>query len=331
MTFRLSSINVATPFDDPVHPLVVPSTAAVGDSPALCMLDGANRAPHRLARLVRRVAMLGLRLQNPETGVRVTIRFLVDENSTSMWRRAHLDDEGEPVLEDEFGKHRLIEVSAQGRRRAAVLLCRERGQEISRGQVTFDLAAEEIDGSGIVMFGFEPPHHAPDWVERDLLEDSAVGVCIRSVQVEALPAEPTIGALSAGSAHQRDELVGVRPGFLVVNPGSESGPVHLSIGPARRGPRQVHGRRARLVEPLHQVRDLGARVSERHQSRGSVLADVVTMEGAALPVVVESGEDGRHSLRLPAIDEPVFVRARLTNGSSRPPRAVEWRVRLKRP
>ena len=64
-------------------------------------------------------------------------------------------------------RHRLVEVTAQGRSRALAMLALRRTDEgIVRQHLSFELPAEEVGDSGLVMVGLEHPRHAPEWSRR---------------------------------------------------------------------------------------------------------------------------------------------------------------------
>lgn len=330
MNFKLSSLHLSTEFDEPIEPLNIPAVAKKGSDPALCILDGANRAPHRLARAVRRVALLGLKVANPERGARVTITLLVDSLSTKMWDRVHSENPEERVLENEFGRHRLIEVAAQGRRRGLVTLAHRPPDEKGiRQRLQFDLSGDEIGDAGLVMIGFEEPANIPAWAREDMLEDSVVGLCVANIKLEPLDGNPVAAAVSGGRPKDRANSPS-KPGFFVVNRGDVSGPLEVTLVP--RIPMHAapnSGRRGRLLSPVRMLQKQRLRFADRDRALGRAEVEVVALSGEeVVKTSLSPTQEGTFRFQLPQGEEPLYVRAVRVGGAakSRPP---EWQVRLK--
>lgn len=326
MNFRLNSLHLGTDFDEPIEPLSIPAVARTGSEPALCILDGANRAPRRLSRAVRRVALLGLKVANPEDGVRVSVTFLVDSLSTRMWNRVHSENPDEPVIDDEFGRHRLIEVSAQGRSRGVLALAYRRADGNGvRQRLEFDLPSSEIGEAGLVMIGLEEPAFAPPWAREHLLEDGVVGLCVVNVKLEPLGERSVEPSISGGRPGDRFNSP-ASPGFFVINRGGCRGPVEVTLEPRpSAGVAMERGRRGKLLRPLRTLRQ--RRLPGIGDGRTLGVADVEAVSVGGDPVLstsVSAGADGAFTFRLPAGAEPVYVRVSGNGG----PVPSGWRARL---
>ncbi len=329
--FRLPSLHLGTRFDEPIVPLAVPGVLDRGSASALCILDGANRAPHRLTRLVRPVGLLGIKLAQPGVGVRVTMRLLADDLSTLMWDRHMLRTLGEPVPDDEeyvpsdvSTRHRLVEVTAQGRSRAlAVLALRPSDDGTVRQQVSFVLGPEEIGESGLVMVGLENPGNAPEWSRRDELADSLVGACVARMFVDPLD-EPVPAHVSTGRpGHGDNHVSAARPGFFVLNPPSEADAVSVSLEVRNAGGERLRGRRAKVKHPARFVRESVA--DHRIATAAPAVVEVVDLDGKTVLATEVAEDSGRHEFVVPAGAGPTFVRARKLVGGQ--PREVDWHVR----
>lgn len=330
MNFKLSSLHLGTDFDKPIEPLTVPGVAGKGETSALCILDGANRAPRRLSRLVRRVGLLGLKIANPGQGVRVSMTLLVDGISTSLWNRVHSPSEEEPILENEFLNHRLVEVRAQGRPRALVLMAL-RGSDVGgvRHQLQFDLPASEIGDAGLLMFGLEEPSYLPEWAEPGLLENGMVGVCVANIKVTPLQSDPVHSWISSGRPRRHRRAVSpANPGFFVVNPGDGEGPIEVNLTPRPRLGRQtLAGRRAKAKAPVRAMKELTQRSIAKRGMDKPVRVEVVSVTGRPLlDETLESRGGGSYRFVLPECREAVYVLARIDAGSGRPPRSMNWLV-----
>jgi len=332
--FRLPSLQLGTSFDGPILPLEVPGILGKGSASALCILDGANRAPHRLSRLVRAVALLGIKLADPSAGVRITMRLLADDLATSMWDRHMLRLRGEPIPEDEeyvpsdvSTRHRMVEVTAQGRSRAlAVLALRNNDDGTVRQHVSFELGADEIDESGLVMIGLESPAKAPGWARANELEDPLVGICVARIMIDPIDERVPAGHADADQGVEQTPIAAANPGFFVVNPSGEGGPTSVRIAARGAGGERLLGRRAKVKHPVRATRDFYQ--DRRVETSAPAVVEVVDLEGnTLLEREVPEDENGRHVFAVPGGAGPVFVRARKLLGGQ--PRHVNWGVKTR--
>lgn len=332
--FSLPTLHLGTVFDEPIVPLEVPGVLSKGASSAMCILDGADRAPLRLVRLIRPVGLIGVKLNHPGGGVRVTVRLLADDLSTTIWDRHTLRQRGEPTPEDKeyipsdvSSRHRLVEITAQGRSRAlAVLALRKRDDGVVRQKVSFEVGAKEIGDSGLLMIGFERPRRPPEWASQRELDDSLVGLCIARMGVDAaeseLDAQVSTGRPGAGAS----AIAATNPGFFVVNPRADGGAVELGLTLRGSGGERLSGRRAKAKHPLRAVLES---VEDRRASVESAPArvEVVDLDGATVLDATVESQAGQHRLDLRPDIGPVFVRARKqVRGELR---AVGWDVTVK--
>lgn len=333
MNFRLNTLRLGTDFDQPIEPLPVPGAAKKGQTSALWMLDGASRAPHRLARLVKPVGLLGVKVAETGQDLRVSVTLLVDETSTHMWNKVHTKRDEEPILTSEFHQHRLVEVSAQGRPRAVTLLALRGGDGKPgvRQQVHFDLPASEVGDSGLLMFSFEEPAGAPEWARAGLLEDGLVGMCVANVKVAPVPSDPVAPWASSGRPRRRKrEFSPTRPGFFVVNAGDAQGAVAVTLIPRLNVPRpKPRGRREKVKAPLHAVADWARRSRARGLEGRPVQVEAVSVDGQSLvSTVVQSSGAGDYAFTLPPGTRSAFVRARVLR-DKKVPRPVDWAVEVR--
>ncbi len=329
MNYQISTLRLGTQFDQEIVPLTVPGVAHRGNNSALCILDGANRAPRRLSRLVRKVGLLGIKVANPGDGVRVTLTLIADEFSTVMWNSVFRPAEEDTILEDEFRHHRLVEISAQGRTRGVLMLAHRRPDTHgARQQLQFDVAASEIGESGLLMFGLEEPSNLPSWASADLLEESLTGVCVANVKVDPLEAAPVGPTVSTGRPRRQHRAVAPgRPGFLVVNRGAARGPLTVSLLPREelRKPRP-RGRRALVKAPLLAVREWVRHASHRDVLRQPVVVEAVGPDGKELVHrTVERSPGEPYRVEIPAGEGAVLLRA-VVEGADRRRGAVDWVV-----
>ena len=333
--FRLNSLQLGTEFDGPIVPLEVPGVLGKGTDSALCILDGANRAPHRLSRMVRPVGLLGVKLAQPGSGIRITMRLLVDGISTGLWDRHMLRLRGEPIPDEEeyvptdvTDRHRVVEISAQGRSRALAMLALRRSDDgIVRQQLSFEIDADEIGDSGLVMVGLEHPTHAPEWTRHNELEDSLVGVCVARMMVDPIESPVKPHVLTGRPGVEHTPIAAANPGFFVLNPASDGGPVDVSLAVRSAGGERLQGRRAKVKHPLRYSREL---VEDRKAgSPTPAVVEVVDLQGATVLDTTVEESNGRHDFTVPAGAGPVFVRARKLIGSEAT--NVNWGVRVRRP
>jgi len=310
----------------------VPGTLGKGTASALCILDGASRAPHRLSRLVRPVGLLGVKLADPGVGVRITLRLLADDLSTEIWDRRMLRLRGEPMPEDEeyvpsdvSTRHRLVEITAQGRSRAlAVLALRKNDKGTVRQHVSFELGADEIGDSGLVMVGLENPGVAPDWSRTNELEDSLVGTCVARIIFDHLDKRVSPNVSTGRPEVEHTPIVAANPGFFVLNPAGEGGPTAVSL--TARGAERLLGRRAKAKHPVRFAREV---YQDRWADLSSpALIEVVDLHGASvLETEIPADGNGRHQFVVPGGAGPVFIRPRKLLGGK--PRNVNWGVRAR--
>lgn len=331
--FRLPSLQLGTAFDGPIIPLEVPGVLGRGTASALCILDGANRAPHRLSRMVRPVGLLGVKLAEPGAGVRVTLRLLADDVSTVMWDRHVRRLRGTPLTEgdvyvpsDLTEKHRMVELTAQGRSRALAMLALRRNDDGTvRQHVSFEIGADEIGESGLVMIGVENPAHAPVWSRHHEIEDSPVGVCVARMFVEPIEKRVTAHVSTGRPTVDHVPISAANPGFFVLNPPADGGAARVTITSRGAGGERLLGRRAKVKHPLRYVRET---VEDRRTGAAAPAElEVVDLSGATvLASQLQEQGDSSYEFTVPAGAGPVFVRARkLLDGG---PRLVNWSVRV---
>ncbi len=333
--FRLPSLHLGTDFDAPIVPLEVPGVLGKGSDSALSIVDGASRAPRRLSRLVRPVGLLGVKLAEPRTSVRITLRLLVDEISTAMWDRHMLRLQGEPIPDEEeyvpsdvTDRHRLVEVTAQGRTRGLAMLALRRADEdgVVRQHLSFELAADEIGESGLVMVGLEHPRHAPAWSTERELEDSLVGLCVARMMVDPLEERVRPHALTGRPGVEHTPIAPANPGFFVVNPDAEGAPVRVRLTARGAGGERLEGRRAKVKHPLRAARELAE--DRKVGVSAPVQVEAVDVQGRPVLETVVEESDGNYDVVLPGGSGPVFVRARKLIDER--PTDVNWGVRTKR-
>jgi hypothetical protein len=328
VNYQLPTLRLGTEFDRPIVPITVPGQARTGSDSALCILDGANRAPRRLSRMVRHVGLLGIKVANPEGGVRVTMTLIADEHGSMMWRNVESGGDETVELPDEFQHHRMLEVTAQGRVRGAALFARHGTSEAdSRYQLHFDVHAEEIGESGLLMFGLGEPTSLPEWAARDLLPNSPVGLCVGNVKLEELAPEPLPPSVSGGRPRVHGTAVaGKRPGFFVVNPGNADRPVTVTLRPLVPGQPRPPGRRALVKAPLVNARRLARRAAMQGVLRKPVLVEAVAADGSeVLRSTLERSGSSDYRFRLPAGSGPVYARATVSRDEGEP-QPLDWLV-----
>lgn len=335
MTFELASLQLSTRFDRPGAALAVPGTVGRGDDPALVLLDGASRAPHRMARLRRQEALLGVQVEPTGAPLRVTVVLLLDEHATRSWRQARDLPIGEGSGQehpDEDGWHRVVRLSVQGRPRAVALLdLRPADAGASLQRLVVEVPPDEVGTGGLLTLGFDAPEHLPTWARRRLLPDGLSGVCVARVKVDPVQV-PTRPGLSTGRAPDPGRpdrpgpaplaarsLVPRRPGGFVVNPatgvsgdtGPHPDPVRVALVPRSTVPRPApEGRRARAREPLARAHDL-ARSRLSHRS-AAVLTEVTRVDtGRTRTVRSPLLPDGTAVLELDPSEGPVLCRPSL--------------------
>ena len=326
--YRLASLQLGTALDVPVVPLKVPGALTRGTDSALCMLDGANRAPFRVSRLVRPIGLLGVKLERSEVPLRVTLRLLVDDFSAMVWDREQARLAGERFDEDEHTpsdasqQHRLVVVNVQGRTRGVLLIAPRTASGAVRQELVIDLDPAEVDDSGLLMIGFEQPAELPGWALAGALPSAPVGAAVARLVVGPVEGASSAGVSTGRPLGEAEDRTTQDPGFFVVNPGP--GPVEVVLTPAGPGGERLRGRRARVKHPW---RAIGQAVGDRRRQRwsGRVHVEAVDLDRRQLlDAWAERRRDGYH-VTLPAGCGPALVRARATVGGQL--RAVEWTVR----
>jgi hypothetical protein len=222
-------------------------------------------------------------------------------------------------------QHRLIEVTAQGRSRALALIALRRTDDGTvRQRISFEVGADEIGDSGLVMVGLEHPAHAPNWALHRELEDSLVGVCVARMNVNPVDAKVRAHVSTGRPSFHGAAIAAANPGFFVVNPGAGEGPLQVSIKARGISRASLPGRRAKIKHPARFARGLW---EDRRASTSSAAAvEVVDLEGRTLlDAEVPEGSGGKHEFTVPAGSGPVYVRARKLRSGHRPA-AVNWRV-----
>ena len=295
------------------------------------MLDGANRAPHRLSRLVRPVGLLGIKLAQPRMDVRITVRLLVDDISTLMWDRHSHKLSGEPmprdegyVPSDETDRHRQVEVTAQGKPRGLALIAlRPTDDKTVRQQLSFELSADEIGDSGLVMIGLEHPANAPAWARTNELQDSLVGMCVARVSFEPLEKRVAAHVSTGRPSYDGAQISPANPGYFMLNPAADASPTEVSVTPRGAGGERLLGRRAKVKHPLRYARERAE--DRRAEAPAPAVIEVVDLAGDQVLETTVDETGGRHRFTVPGDVGPVFVRARKLVGGE--PRSVNWGVR----
>lgn len=334
--FRLPTLRLGTPFDEVVVPLDLPAELRQGSNKALAILDGADRAPIRLSRMVRPVALLGIKTSVRHTAVRVRMGLLVDRLSTQMWdrerRRAtkqepERDHRGRVVLPDVRDKHRLIQISAQGKPRALALLSyRDSDGEFTNTRLEFEIGAEDVGESGLIMIDFDEPTWMPEWAKVGQLPGGLTGVCVGRIVLEEA-GEPVPSHVSTGRPGMDGVDIGGRtPGYFVVNPSHDAAASRVEVVPHWADDERLLGKRAKVKHPMRAAAEWTA--DRRVSGLGPASVEVVDTEGNE----VLSGplkRSGRgYAFDLPAGLGPVYVRVRKKVGAGEP-RLINWYVDVK--
>jgi hypothetical protein len=224
--------------------------------------------------------------------------------------------------------HRLVEVTAQGRSRAlAMLALRRRDDGVVRTHISFELSADEIGESGLVMVGLETPRHAPDWATEHELTDSLVGVCVARMSFDPLDERVKAHASTGRPGVEHTPIVAANPGFFVVNPDADNSPAEIVLTVRGAGGERLLGRRAKVKHPVRYAREVVE--DRRAETSAPATVEVVDLDGSTVleTEVQESG--GRHAFTIPAGAGPCFVRARKLLGGE--PTDVNWGVRVRSP
>jgi len=321
MSFQLPSLHLGTEFDEPTHALALPGSVSRGNHPALVLLDGASRAPKRLSRVVRRTALLALKIDRPTGPIRVSVALMLDAISTEVWR--HISRVEPEEMPDETGRHRLVEVSIQGLPRAVLLLGSRPGadRDSTKQRVSAHLQPEEIGESGLLAVDFKLPDHLPAWAREGLLEEPVAGVCVNRVLVEPLAGHVAPSLSTSVAPQRRWHPVPTGPGFFVVNPGSALGPVRVQLRAA--GPKTRPGVLDRVISRFHRVR--GRDVSSA--SKYVELEVQPVAGGASRRAVLQLGEHATCDLALEPGELPAYLRI-LDSPAWAPTERSGWTARV---
>lgn len=331
--FELPSLHVATDFDKQSVSHELPISLDQSVPQAVALIDGAVRAPHRLARVVRPSGLLGLSIVPTTEELTVQVDLRVDALSTRMWHdhligtRAKMkrndDKDAEVELPDVSGRHRSLRITAQGRVVAgAVLGHRPLDGEASSDRVVFQVTPDQIGEDGLLMIGLEStPADERAWSIGAAMEDGAVGVAIARVHLR-LGAEPVKPRIAVGRRDDAGALVLGESGVFVVNPGSPDRDSRVEVAVRGVGGDRLRGRRARVKHPGRAVRELA---QDRTVDRTHGIAmSVLTLDGAEVPGARVDGP----VLELPAGVGPVLVRLqKSTPGGA--PSLVDWAVTVR--
>lgn len=331
--FQLPSLHVATDFDKVTVSHELPITLDQSIPGAVALIDGAVRAPHRLARVVRPSGLLGLSVVPTSEVLTVQVDLRVDELSTRMWHdhligtRAKMkrndDKDAEVELPDVSGRHRSLRITAQGRVVAgAVLGHRPLDGEATTERVVFQVKPDQIGDDGLLMIGLESTRadeHA--WSRSAAMQDGAVGVAIARVHLR-LGAEPVKPRVAVGRRDDQGALVLGQSGVFVVNPGEPDRPTRVEVAVRGVGGDRLRGRRARVKHPGRAAREL---VQDRTVDRTHGIAmSVLDLDGAEVPGARVDGS----VLDLPAGTGPVLVRLEKSTPAGAPS-LVDWAVTVR--
>lgn len=328
--FRLPTLRLGTEFDQPVIPLDLPATLERGSNRAMAILDGADRAPIRLSRMVRPVGLLGIKTSACSVPVRVRLSLLADELSSRMWDREQrrvtreepkLDDAGQVIISDHRHQHRLVQVSAQGRPRALALLTwRPADGEFTRTTVEFEISAEDLGGSGLIMIDFGMPATQPDWAREGQLAGGVTGICVESIQLEAAGRPIPTHASTGRPKIAETQVIGRNPGYFVLNPG-QGGAVRVRATPHWADDERLPGRRAKVKHPVRFAREWSA--DRRVSGLGGATVSVVDSAGTEVLRESMHRQGSAYSFELPAFEQPCYVQLhkRVGGGS---PRLINW-------
>lgn len=331
--FELPSLNVATDFDKESVSHELPITLDQGVPQAVALIDGAVRAPHRLARVVRPSGLLGLSLVPTTEVLTVQVDLRVDALSTRMWHdhllgtRAKMkrndDKDAEVEVPDVSGGHRTLRVTAQGRTVAgAVLGHRPLDGEATSSRVLFRVTPDQIGEDGLLMIGLESSRADESaWQTGAAMEDGAVGVAIARVHLR-LGAEPIQPRIAVGRRDDQGALVLGESGVFVVNPGEPDQGSRVEVAVRGIGGDRLRGRRARVKHPGRAVREL-AQDRTVDRTHGIAMA-VRTLDGDEVPGAKVDGA----VLDLPAGTGPVLVRLQKSTPAGAPS-LVDWAVTVR--
>lgn len=329
--FELPSLHLGTAFDRPAKRHELPVYLDQDVPGAVALIDGAVRAPHRLARVVRPSGMLGLSLVRPAGPITVHLDIRIDGLSNEMWHdnmlgsRAKMDrsadKDREVPLPDVSGRHRLLRFTAQGRTVAgAALGLRRYDGEATVEQVSFQVTPDQLGDDGLLMIGMESSRADEQvWPTGAAMQDGVVGIAVARAHLR-LGSETIDPRVAVGRHDDQGALVLGQSGILVVNPGLPDTGTELEVGVRSVGGDRLRGRRARVKHPGRAVREFAEdRVVDKTHGIGIA---VRTLDGADVPGAEVDG----NRLRLPAGTGPVMVRLTKRTPSGEPS-LVDWSVR----
>lgn len=329
--FRLPSLHLGTAFDQPAPRHALPVVLDQKLDGALALIDGAVRAPHRLARVVRPSGLLGIALVPPTGTVTVAMDLRVDELSDRMWHdhslgataRLRRDEEldAEAEVPDLSGRYRIVRVTAQGRPVAAVALgFRPVDGEPVKQRVRFHVPAGMVGEDGLLILGLESVALEVAGTQG-AMSDGAVGVAVGRVRMEAAD-DPVSPVVAVGRHEKGGAVVLGRPGVAVVNPGTGEGEVTVRVAVRGLSGDRLTGRRERLRRPVTALRQLA---EERQLDRTSGIGvRVHDLDGSE---VVGASVDGTR-VRVPSAAGPFLVVAEKRAGDGTL-ESVDWSVRAR--
>jgi hypothetical protein len=303
-----------TDFDEPHSPASLPLDLTRGFDPSVTILDQVVRGQGIVGRVNGEFGAVAVKVNGTGGPVRVTVSIGLDELATRWWADRVRPSRLAPELP------RLVALRAQGRIRGAAVLARRqgwRGAATTDAVLSFDLAAGELDGDGLLIVELAEIDH-PAWAAGRLSLRSAIGLRFNSIGVRDQPAPMTTEGPSGFSGC---DFVVVQPGPALsyrLATGAVPTAPPLPISPQNRFTRR---KPARAVFKLSRAaRRVALRaVPHRAAELDEVLAtDLLTGEPKALTVTHRDGH-AQVELAEPATG-PVLL------GSARPQPTLSWRL-----
>jgi len=191
-------LALQTAFETPVPSLPVPGTLTSGNRPELMVVDKVARGVALLGRFGATPALFGLKVRPNGGPVRVCVRFSIDDASVAWWEARAPEHQ----KDCEGARGRLFLVRSQGVTRAAVFLVPgpQDADGVTRGEVRFDLSADELDEAGLLVVEVQSIDHVPPWARQQLTPFAAIGVRIDAVDLADVDHEavPLVHQLSVG-------------------------------------------------------------------------------------------------------------------------------------
>ncbi|HWG98131.1 MAG TPA: hypothetical protein VNV66_02160, partial [Pilimelia sp.] len=175
----------ATDFDAPAVHLGVPVTVTGGQPRLVCVVDQVTRGTGIVGRVNGDFGAVALKVRPTGEPVRVTVDLQLDGLAARWWGDRIRPPRGtaEPP--------RLVLVRAQGALRGAAVLARPQGwlrAGSARAAVTFDLAAGELDGDGLLVIEIgDPGPVLPDWAAGRLASQAPIGLRIDRIALAPAP------------------------------------------------------------------------------------------------------------------------------------------------